>query len=85
MRRTIQTAIESFSPALLRPEVSFLLVPQAQEISSHPCDVGLDREELEEEVKKILGEEGRDGGFDAARIDYGILEEGWNKKVSFFL
>jgi hypothetical protein len=83
LRRAIQTAIESFSPALLKPEVPFLLVPGAQEISGKPCDVGFEREELEAELKKILAVEAGDIGFDPKRIDYGILESGWSSKVSF--
>jgi len=82
LRRAIQTAIEGFLPALLRPEVNLLLVPQAQEISSKPCDVGFEREELEREMRGIIGEEAKEGGFDARRIDYGWLEKGWSKKAS---
>lgn len=82
LRRTIQTAIESFAPALLRPGVKFFLVPQAQEISAKPCDTGFEREELEVEVGEILGQEAKQGGFDVGRIDWSVLEEGWSKKVS---
>lgn len=84
LRRTIQTAIEGFTPALLRPDVPLLLVPQAQEISDKPCDTGYEREELEIEIKKILGEEATEGGFDPRRIDYSVLEPGWSKKVFRF-
>ncbi len=81
LRRTIQTAVEGFTPALLRPNVPLLLVPQAQEISDKPCDTGHEREELEIEIEKILGEEASEAGFDPKRIDYSILEPGWSKKV----
>tara|TARA_R110002060_G_scaffold58226_2_gene68294 strand:- start:962 stop:1405 length:444 start_codon:yes stop_codon:yes gene_type:complete len=83
LRRTIQTAIESFTPALLRPGVQLLLLPQAQEISNKPCDTGFEKEELEAEIKKILGEEASEGGFDPKRIDYSVLEPGWSKKVNY--
>ncbi|KAG4415033.1 hypothetical protein IFR04_011854 [Cadophora malorum] len=84
LRRTIQTAIESFTPALLRPGVQLLLLPQAQEISNKPCDTGFEKEELEAEIKKILGEEASEGGFDPKRIDYSVLEPGWSKKSGKF-
>ncbi|KAF8859758.1 phosphoglycerate mutase family protein-like protein [Acephala macrosclerotiorum] len=84
LRRAIQTAIHSFSPALLRPEVKFLLVPLAQEISAKPCDVGHEREDLEKELKRLLSEEGKEEGFDPKRIDYSILEEGWSLKNGLY-
>ncbi|CZT04828.1 hypothetical protein WAI453_007645 [Rhynchosporium graminicola] len=81
LRRTIQTAIESFTPALLRPGVRLLLVPQAQEISNKPCDTGFEREELERELEALIEEKSSDGGFDSNKIDYSILEPGWSKKT----
>ncbi|KAL2065893.1 hypothetical protein VTL71DRAFT_3563 [Oculimacula yallundae] len=80
LRRTIQTAIEGFGPALLRPGVQLLLLPQAQEISDKPCDTGFEREELEHELTILLDEEASQEGFDSKRIDYSILEPGWSKK-----
>ncbi|KAE8444330.1 hypothetical protein EG329_000640 [Mollisiaceae sp. DMI_Dod_QoI] len=84
LRRAIQTAIHSFAPALLRPDINLMLVPLAQEISAKPCDVGHEREDLEKEIKRLLSEEGREVGFDASRIDYSILEEGWSLKKGLY-
>ncbi|CZR58477.1 uncharacterized protein PAC_08369 [Phialocephala subalpina] len=84
LRRAIQTAVHSFTPAILRPEVKLLLVPLAQEISAKPCDVGHEREDLEKEMKRLLSNEGQELGFDAERIDYSILEEGWSSKKGLY-
>jgi hypothetical protein len=80
LRRAIQTAIESFSPALVRPEVKLLLVPAAQEISAKPCDIGHEREDLEREMRMVLSKEGEEG-FNVEKIDYSIVEDGWSRKV----
>ena len=79
LRRAIQTAMIAFASALQNPDVPFLLVPQAQEISAKPCDVGFEQEELELEVPKLVGS--NEVRFDVGRIDYSILERGWNSKV----
>ncbi|KUJ13857.1 phosphoglycerate mutase family protein-like protein [Mollisia scopiformis] len=84
LRRAIQTAIHSFAPALLRPDVNFLLVPLAQEISAKPCDVGHERDELREEMGRLLSAEGKEIGFDGGRIDYSILDEGWSSKKGLY-
>jgi hypothetical protein len=81
LRRTIQTAALSFGPTLARPEVPFLLVPGAQEVSGRECNHGYEREELRVEVQKMLkGERLRVG---LGKVDYGFVEEGWCSKVSF--
>lgn len=57
-----------------------MLVPMAQEISDKPCDVGTNRTELETGTEGVL--EDVDVKFGPVeRIDYGLLEEGWNGKV----
>jgi len=84
LRRTIQTAVIGLAPTLQRrPEVPFLLVPQAQEISDRPCDTGTDPMELKVALGEIFGEGKGEDGFEAGRrIDFGGLGEGWNGKVS---
>lgn len=77
LKRTIQTAVESFTPALARPDVSLLLVPLAQEISAAPCDVGYEKEELEGRIENDLTE----SGLESSRVDYTMLEPGWSGKV----
>jgi hypothetical protein len=81
LTRAIETAVLGFEPALKKDYVNLLLVPQAQEISDKPCDTGLEREELESEMERILVAADGEASFDLSRIDYGILEPGWNSKV----
>jgi broad specificity phosphatase PhoE len=81
LRRTIQTAIYSFGPVLARTEL--ILLPDAQEVSGMPCNVGLDRKELEIEVVKMF--EGDDDiPIEDIKINYDGLIEGWNSKVLLF-
>ncbi|KAF4636911.1 hypothetical protein G7Y89_g1174 [Cudoniella acicularis] len=82
LRRTIQTAVTSFSPVLSRPEVPFLLVPLAQEISAKPCDVGTDPEKLAAAMDMVLADV--DTEFDPTRIDFSFLESGWNSKTGLY-
>ncbi|TVY55549.1 putative phosphatase SPAC5H10.03 [Lachnellula cervina] len=76
--RTVQTAVLGLRGVLQRKEVPFLLVPQAQEISDKPCDTGTDAADLKGALAEIFEEE--EYGFDAGRIDFSLLEEGWNSK-----
>ncbi len=80
--RTIQTAIEGFAPALQRANVPLLLVPQAQEISAKPCDVGFNREELQSRLRDLPVTNNAESKFDIGKIDYSLLVDGWNSKVS---
>jgi hypothetical protein len=77
MKRTIETAILSFEPSLSKPYVAFLLVPQAQEISAYPCDIGSEREDLEIRLEEALAE----AGFDKKRLDFTVLEPNWTDKA----
>lgn len=79
--RTIQTASFCLGPALIKPEVPFLLIPTAQEIANQPCDIGYPPEELKPMVREMLSKE--DLEFDAGKIDFSLVEEGWNSKVCF--
>nr|AWW17223.1 hypothetical protein [Hormonema carpetanum] len=76
--RTIQTASFCLGPALKKPEVPFLLIPTAQEIANQPCDIGYPPEELKPMVREMLSKE--DLEFDAEKIDFSLVEEGWNSK-----
>jgi len=80
--RTIETASLSFGPALSKSDVPFLLVPTAQEIANQGCDIGYDPAELKLMVKEMLSKE--DIEFDPAKIDFGLVHEGWNSKVCSF-
>jgi len=79
LMRTIETASFVFGKALQRPDVPFLLIPMAQEIANQPCDIGYPPDELKGLVQETLAKE--DMPFDAAKIDYSLVTEGWNNKV----
>ncbi|KAK8161986.1 histidine phosphatase superfamily [Phyllosticta citrichinensis] len=81
LKRTIQTAALSLTPALNRRDVPFLLLPLAQEIGWKDCDVGQTRAELEALVPKMLsaGDDGVDEDI-WAKIEYDGVVEGWNSK-----
>jgi broad specificity phosphatase PhoE len=79
MKRTIETALIGFAPALAKPDVSFLLVPHAQEISAYPCDVGSERGDLEGKLEAALAE----AGFTKNRLDFTNLEPQWTVKVRY--
>lgn len=77
--RTIETASLCFGPALKKPDVPFLLVPMTQEIANQPCDIGYSPAELKPMVEEMLSHEQLD--FDPSKIDFSLVEEGWNSKV----
>jgi broad specificity phosphatase PhoE len=83
LRRTIQTAFESFGPVLARKDVPFLLHPNAQEVSGRNCNIGFNKDRLRHEVCALF--EGKDLGFDPAeRMDYDLVSEGWNSKEGYW-
>jgi hypothetical protein len=80
LRRALQTSVHAFAPALRRDGVQVLLQPMAQEMNAYACDIGTDREELVRQVKAgELWEEGL--GVPSGKVDFGLVEEGWNSKV----
>jgi hypothetical protein len=80
LRRASQTSVYAFAPALRRDGVKVLLQPMAQEMNAYACDIGTDREELERQVKAgELWDKGLD--VSSQKIDFGLVEEGWNSKV----
>ncbi|KAK8231357.1 histidine phosphatase superfamily [Phyllosticta capitalensis] len=85
LKRTIQTAALSLTPALARPDVPFLLLPLAQEIGWKDCDVGQTADELRALVPGMLSEGDDAVGVEVwAKIDYGAVEEGWNSKKGIY-
>ena len=83
LRRTIQTAIESFGAVLARKEVPFLLHPNAQEVSGRNCNIGFNKERLKHEVRNLF--EGKDLGFDPVeRMDFDLVQDGWNSKEGYW-
>jgi broad specificity phosphatase PhoE len=78
--RTIQTACLGFGDVLReKPDVKFLLVPFAQEIANQPCDIGYPQAELKQKISAWLDEENI--GFGIERMDWSLIEEGWNSKA----
>jgi predicted lipoprotein len=77
LRRTLQTAILAFG-ADNSNEIH--LLPEAQEVSGMPCNVGFLEEELKEEVKRLCkGDD--ESELAAQRINYDAVVDGWNSKV----
>lgn len=79
LRRAIQTACLAFAPALRRPHVEYLVSPLGQEANAFECDIGHDRHELQGLLAELLQDS--DLGFDVAKINLGLVEDGWNSKV----
>ncbi|TVY53507.1 hypothetical protein LSUE1_G010070 [Lachnellula suecica] len=79
MRRAIQTAVLAFGECLNRDGIEFHLVPEAQEVSGMPCNIGLPRAILEGEVQKLF-EGDKDAMKVIGKIEYGAVVEGWNSK-----
>ncbi|KAK3349353.1 histidine phosphatase superfamily [Lasiosphaeria hispida] len=66
MRRTLYTCLLSFEPAA-KAGKAVIALPEVQEVSNLPCDVG--------SAPGVLR-----GEFDAAAVDLGRVTEGWNAK-----
>ncbi|KAI1768581.1 phosphoglycerate mutase-like protein [Hypoxylon sp. FL1150] len=65
LRRTLYTCLKSFAPAVDAGK-KVVALPDAQEISTLPCDIGSDPSKLEKE-------------FDGL-VDLHLVKEGWNDK-----
>ncbi|WEW58110.1 hypothetical protein PRK78_003577 [Emydomyces testavorans] len=71
LRRTIYTALLAFEAPLKEKGLKVIALPELQETSDVPCDIGSDLEVLEKEVnEKNLP------------VDLSLLMEGWNDKTS---
>lgn len=68
LRRTIYTALTAFAPGLARG-FQVLCLPEVQEISDLPCDTGGDLTSIKHE-------------FSGAPVDFSMVQEGWQVKVS---
>ncbi len=81
LRRTIQTAAHAFKPALDRPSIQLVLLPQAQEIASYSCNIGHSKHELQHAIPHLLPD---DASLDEGRIVLDLLDNDWNSKVSCY-
>lgn len=64
IRRTIQTALIGFEPAIEKNNLKIILAPRAQETSDKPSDTGTDVEKLRQEFE--------------GKLDERRMEDGWN-------
>ncbi|KAH8698566.1 putative phosphoglycerate mutase [Talaromyces proteolyticus] len=74
LRRTLQTALCSFQPAIQRG-VKIIALPELQETSDVACDTGRSIAEVQREFSQ------ENAGQQAAIIDFSLVEEGWNSKI----
>jgi len=78
LRRTLYTCLLSFEPALRngRPTTrQVIALPELQEVSPLPCDVGSAPAKLRDEFG------GGDGPAPRGQVDLGLVGEGWNDKT----
>ena len=66
IRRTIFTCQFSFAPAV-KAGKKIVALPDAQEVSLYPCDMGSDLEPLKKEFGDL--------------VDFSLVSEDWNKKT----
>ena len=67
LRRTIYTALHSFTPEIERG-LSIVALPETQETADVPCDTGTDAKVLKEEMR-------------GKPVDLSRVHEGWNSKT----
>ncbi|KAI1337083.1 phosphoglycerate mutase-like protein [Xylariaceae sp. FL0016] len=66
IRRTLYTCLLSFKPAVEAGK-KVIALPDAQEVSCHPCDTGLEPVVLKEEF--------------GDKVDFHLVPDGWNDKT----
>lgn len=67
IKRTIYTALLSFSDIIEEKQLKIIALPELQETSDLPCDTGSEVEELRKE-------------FEGKPVDFELVKEGWNGK-----
>ncbi|KAL9060638.1 MAG: hypothetical protein Q9162_000589 [Coniocarpon cinnabarinum] len=67
LRRTIYTALQSFPDVIERRHIRIITLPELQETSDLPCDVGSSVEELKKE-------------FAGKPVSFDLLQPDWNSK-----
>ena len=72
LRRTIYTAFLAFPPALANGhcQPNIIALPEIQETSDFPCDLGSDVDALRKEMKE-----------NHVPVDLSLVKEGWNVKT----
>ena len=70
MRRTLYTAMIAYAKPLRDRKMKIVALPEVQETSDVPCDLGTDLSALKQEVKEKN-----------LPVDLSLVPEGWNDKV----
>lgn len=70
LRRTLYTALLSFENIIKKKNLTIIALPELQETSQVPCDVGSDLEVLQKEVEEK-----------ELPVDLSLLTKDWNIKV----
>lgn len=83
LRRAIQTAAYTFAPELEKRQVPVVLVPNAQEISSLPCDIGHDADVTISEAPRLIATAAP--LWDVSNLNTTLVDELWNSKVGLLL
>ncbi|KAI0888014.1 phosphoglycerate mutase-like protein [Annulohypoxylon maeteangense] len=65
IRRTLWTCLRSFDP-VVKSGMKVIALPDAQEISNFPCDIGSEPEKLQKEFDDL--------------VDLHLVQKGWNDK-----
>ncbi|KAJ5523341.1 phosphoglycerate mutase-like protein [Penicillium frequentans] len=71
MRRAIHTGLEAFSQTFeAKPWLKMIALPDLQEVSDFPCDIGTERADLQKEMEKAN-----------LPVDLSFVENDWTKKI----
>jgi hypothetical protein len=83
LQRTIQTAAYAFAPELDARNVSFILTPNAQEISGMNCDIGHEVDFVRETAPKLIHEAAP--SWKVENLDTTLVKKDWNSKARIIL
>ncbi|KAJ5090813.1 hypothetical protein N7532_009497 [Penicillium argentinense] len=82
LQRTIQTAAYAFAPELDARNVSFILTPNAQEISGMNCDIGHKVDFIRETAPRLIHEAAP--SWKVENLDTTLVKEDWNSKKGIY-
>ncbi|KAJ5921029.1 phosphoglycerate mutase-like protein [Penicillium verhagenii] len=71
MRRAIHTGLEALSPAFeAKPWLKMIALPDLQEVSDFPCDIGTERVDLQRQMEEAN-----------LPVDLSLVDDDWTKKT----